>query len=463
MADEKRFSVEEAAKELRTGVSTLLLWQHLYSEFLARPDAEGAQILSREDIRLFTYVSECTESGLTREEIRQALRNRASGQGPLFSRTAFSKNDDDDILSLLDEENPTPALLARLVIQQRRLADAQERKAIALERRLTIEEEKARTLADLLATLKNSGLPLAPWPASGTPPLAQPTPEPAPPVPTATDPPAETPPVAFAPPSDAPPAEEPLDHPSAPVGEPPSEDPLDDLHALLDEPTTPEPLDNLSALLPEPPAEEPLDDLWRLVGDDTSQAADTGDNLWDLVDTPAGKADQDDLWALVDDAKGPARNEAQDDLWKLVDQPPSPQQGKKPMSDTGLDDLWASTEPPAAPPPKAAQQTAAPQETDNLWKLVDAEPAPAVQRPDVVRPAPPQRKKAAPLYPTEPAAYKDYILKEIIGMKRREGLSAAQVAGRLNNEEKPTFSGKGAWEARTIEGIFRIIEKAGPR
>ena len=46
-------------------------------------------------------------------------------------------------------------------------------------------------------------------------------------------------------------------------------------------------------------------------------------------------------------------------------------------------------------------------------------------------------------------------------MKRREGLSAADVADRLNAEAKPTFSGKGTWGTRTIQGIFQIIEKAG--
>ena len=432
MADEKKFSIEEAAKELRTGVSTLLLWQHIYSEFLNSPGEEGDQTLTREDIRLFTYISECTESGLTREEIRQALRNRATGQMPFFPRNAFKKDDDEEILSLLDEENPTPSLLAHLVIQQRRLAAAEERKASAQERRLAIEEEKSQTLSAILTALATTGLPAI---------HQQPAPSP---VPT----PAPSPAPVLAPDLDAEPEEpaemlppEPLEAKLPPAA------PMDDLNALISDVPSPE---------------EPVDDLWLLVNEAPPEASETMDNLWDLVDSPTEKEALDDLWLLVDKMPGAApAEEAMDNLWDLVDEAP-PEAHKNPMSDTGLDNLWTDTNEPADPAEPDA-------EMDNLWELVDARPpektkAATRPKPGAVKkgPTPPPTGKVAPDYPTDPAGYKDFILKEIIGMKRREGLSSTQVAERLNAEAKPTFSGKGRWGTRTIEGIFRIIEKAGP-
>ncbi|WP_300672937.1 hypothetical protein [Desulfoluna sp.] len=439
MADEKRYSVEEAAKELKTGVSTLLLWQHIYSEFLTRPGDEGEPALTREDILLFTYISECTESGLTQEEIRQALRNRASGQGPLFSRNAFRQDEDDDILSLLDEENPTPSLLARLVIQQRRLAEAEERKASAMERRLSIEEEKARSLSAILTALQTSGIPLA-----------------------ASAPAAPLPPKRTAEPIPAAPIKDPAKRETPPTEKPT----LDDLSALVNEPLQDENIDDLSALV-EAPTEEPLDDLWSLVEENTVPPEDGGDNLWDLVEKPP-EEDLDNLWALVDETPEEGGAAELDDLWALVENTPTTSD-KTPMSDTGLDDLWAVADEPPSPRPTPTEPMGQkkPAETDseqdNLWDLVETPPTEPAPNDETLQSAPSKASEPDRPFPSDPAAYKDYILKEIIGMKRREELSAAQVAVRLNKESKPTFSGKGLWESRTIDGIFRIIEKAGPR
>ncbi|MCG8472597.1 MAG: helix-turn-helix domain-containing protein [Desulfobacterales bacterium] len=357
MAGDKRYSIEEAAKELRTGVSTLLLWQHLYNEFLSTPGEDTENTLSREDIHLFTYISECTESGLTREEIRQALRNRTQRSGPLFTEQAFHKELDQEIQSLLEEESPTPALLARLVIQQGRIADAQERKAAAIEKSLSLKEEQNRTLSRIAQLLE-----------TGT--FALPQDDP-------TDPPEKNPKVSSEPP-------------------PPSS-------------STEEP-DDLWKLVEQPKKEEKLDDLSRLVDESPSKTESAPDE------------------------------EEMDNLWDLVDEKPEPSKAKTPMNDTGLDDLWDLTH--EAPSDQESLSSSSEEEMDNLWELVETE---------------------TPTPPTDPAAYKDQILKEIIALKKQQGLSASEVAARLNQEEKPTFSGKGSWEPRTIEGIFKIIEKAGPR
>lgn len=491
MADEKRYSVEEAAKKLGTGVSTLYLWQHIYSEFLTAPGEDGQRSLSREDLHLFTYISECTESGLTREEIRQALRNRASGKGPLFSGNAFRSDTDEEILSLLDEEHPTPALLARLVIQQRRLADAEERKASAMERRLAIEAEKSRSLAALLTALETTGLSRAPLPAAEPAARPQEPPQDVPSQARGEHPGASAPPEPEAPEAPDVPQEEssddapPMDNlwglveneapghkpeqapPSAQANRPPTEKDLDDLWALVDENPDragQEGLDNLWDLVDEKPGregQEELDNLWDLVDEKPGRdGREELDNLWDLVgEKPGrdGREELDNLWNLVDEKPGREGQETLDNLWDLVDEAP-PGSVKKPMGDTGLDDLWATKDPtpePAAPvgtPDTRRERAQAPPHQPDRTK---AHPAPA--QPDI-----PREKEAAPPYPADPADYKDFILKEIIGLKRREGLSAAQVADRLNEEAKPTLSGKGAWGARTIEGIFRIIEKAGP-
>ncbi|SCY33384.1 MerR family transcriptional regulator [Desulfoluna spongiiphila] len=443
MADEKRYSVEEAAKELGTGVSTLLLWKHIYSEFLSGTGDAGEQTLSREDIHLFTYISECTESGLTREEIRLALRNRAAGQGPLFSRNAFRHDDDDDILSLLDEDNPTPALLARLVIQQRRLAEAEERKASAMERRIAVEEEKSRSLSAILTALTTSGLPVPAMQAAQQAPYVQPT------VPAEPSEP-ETPRNDSPPRPEQAPEKTPLDNHFVPETD---DVPLDDLSALVDAPA--------------PLPQEDVDDLWSLIEDDAPGQDPDMDNLWDLVDTPV-EEDLDDLWALLDETPGKGEEEEPDNLWDLIDEPPREPE-KAPMSDTGLDDLWTVEDEPPVPPatPEKAEKPTG--DADNLWNLVDTPPREDQPRPvaeqtpkKMPRQVPRPAEEPSPL-PSDPEAYKDFILKEIIGMKRREGLSAAQVAERLNEESRPTFSGKGSWGARTIEGIFSIIEKAGPK
>ncbi len=306
MADEKRYSVEESAKKLHLGISTLRLWHHIYGEFLTDP---GEESLSRGDMGLFTYISECTESGLTREEIHQALRNRAANRGDLFPPSAFRKEtaeEEAEILALLDEESPTSALLARLVIQQQRLTKVEERKACALEKRLTIAEETSQTLAAILTTLTASGLP-------------QSVPE-------------------------RPVEESPTDKP--PVDEPPvDEPPLDDLSDLVDEAADAPPMDDLSDLVNEAADASPMDDLSDLVNEaaDASPQPEAMDNLWDLVDEkprtnipPAGQAS---------DTKAP---EAMDNLWDLVDEEPG----------TNI------------PPAGQASDTKAPEAMDNLWNLV---------------------------------------------------------------------------------------------
>lgn len=391
MASDKRYSVEEAAKELRTGVSTILLWQHIYSEFLSEAGQDAEKPLSQNDVHLFTYISECTETGLTREEIRKALHNRAQSRGPLFSENAFKKELTEEVKALLEEESPTPLLLARLVIQQGRIADAEERKALAMERDLALKEEQNHTLSRILTALESGGVSL-----SGLTPATPPAPE------TQT----HTP------------------EPESQIQETPFE--------------PPEEMDDLSALIREPePAEEPQKDQ-----------NEGSDNLWDLVQEPENVEELDDLWKLVD--KEPESADlAEDNLWDLVNEAPTAAEAPE----EELDNLWDLT--PTTPSQEPPNNPVSPallteEELDNLWDLVET-PAPNAAAPSQAVP-PPQ----------DPEAYKDAILKEIIALKKRQNLSASAVAAHLNSHGKPTFSGKGLWESRTIEGIFKIIEKAGP-
>lgn len=83
---------------------------------------------------------------------------------------------------------------------------------------------------------------------------------------------------------------------------------------------------------------------------------------------------------------------------------------------------------------------------DNLSLLLD-EDEPSKATPQPVRPSAPVDEQ-----------YKSTILKRIIQMKQKDHLSVEDVTRRFNEEGVKTLSGKGSWDSKTIQGIYRYID-----
>ena len=145
----------------------------------------------------------------------------------------------------------------------------------------------------------------------------------------------------------------------------------------------------------------------------------------------------DDLSLLLEESDGPPLD--MDDLSLLLE----PEDRGVLSAPEDMDDLSLLLE----------ESDKAPQDMDDLSLLIDEEPQAAPKPP----PAPPEKPVASSGASTE-EDYKSTVLKKIIQMKRKENLSVEETTRRLNDEGFRTLSGKGQWDVRTIQGIYKYID-----
>jgi hypothetical protein len=194
------------------------------------------------------------------------------------------------------------------------------------------------------------------------------------------------------------------------------------------------------------------------------------DDLSLLVDPEPAPAGLDDLAALLEDSGAatlPPRAPAMDDLSLLI--------GPEPAL-AGLDDLAALLDDPGAAtlPPKAPAMDdlsllvdvkPGRDDTHDLSALLDEapEPPPSAHR---TRPATPGPERLPSLEPTVSPekdfdTYKSEIIAIIVEMKK-QGLSAGDAAGSLNDRGIRTLRGKGTWSDKAIAKVYDLIDSATP-
>ncbi|GAB6096655.1 hypothetical protein JCM14469_29080 [Desulfatiferula olefinivorans] len=183
----------------------------------------------------------------------------------------------------------------------------------------------------------------------------------------------------------------------------PAEEPLSDALAGAFEPAS-----AAAVLEPEAPPPMDVDDLSVLIDDDLEQ--------------PTGSAaDVDDLAQLLEPGDVPDRSDI-DDLSRLLDD-------EQPVESL-----------------RAAGETAPEGTVDDLSLLLEADDQPRTEEPPARRSSPVDEN------------YKSAILKRIIRMKQTEHLTVEDVTRRFNDEGVKTLSGKGVWDTKTIQGIYRYID-----
>ena len=251
-------------------------------------------------------------------------------------------------------------------------------------------------------------------------------------------------------------------------------DSLDDLTALLDESTRESETeistesDDLSKLLDEIEESDPeLDDLTRLL-DDTGISGPEPANEMDKTDLP----DLDDLSLLIEEPQSEKESTEPavkpDDLSKLLDLPHT----ESPK--TALDDLYALVDTQTVPTDGSAAMDDLSQlidssdsPLDDLSKLIDL---PASGKEGVQPPSPEEpknRKESADtdaikidITPKEDLEkYKAAVMQVIIGLKT-DGLSVEETTDRLNKNRVETLSGKPEWSRKAISQIYKFIDAA---
>ncbi len=89
------------------------------------------------------------------------------------------------------------------------------------------------------------------------------------------------------------------------------------------------------------------------------------------------------------------------------------------------------------------------QETSgNLLQLVQAQMNRIEHQPETTRAATPSKS------PDKPSPDRQAVLK-IIHKLHKQGLSYLKIAGELNSQGQPTFSGRGQWQAGTIQKLLK--------
>jgi len=429
------FNITDIAEQLNIGESTLKVWRNRYREWLCSPDEESKQ-LSGSTVDDFKLIAEWTQAGYGHNEIRQALSEKHDKRR-LDSQPVNSENSGklSDFKPLTQHENlkiteefisAVTGALREIGDQQKRIADTQERRVLAEEkkadamiRRAEAEALKAGAMADIARALQDDSLQetvsgmmnrlkTMPGPSGSdmeelTTDFGFDVDELAELTETVSEPIADvSPPEAYKPAE----VEEPV---------------IETIEASVDEET--EDMDDLSLLVSDSADEfiHDMDDLSLLVEQKDLSVVEEMDDLSILVGCSdiSVTDDMDDLSLLVgqnDQAVEDMEDmDDMDDLSQLVD--------IVEKDNNGIDDM------------------------DDLSKLVDEQP-----------------EKSEPVSKPEPEAssdegdYKSKILKRIINMKEKEGLSIEETTSRFNAEGVKTLSGKEHWDTKTITGIYKYID-----
>jgi hypothetical protein len=247
-------------------------------------------------------------------------------------------------------------------------------------------------------------------------------------------------------------------------------------------PSPPRTIDDLEELYPEPETiddkipEEAIARFDEKAPPIPIEAHDTTDDIIDLSEP----ADIDDLSQLLEKDDHPATDI--DDLSALLEPEDSNQnhdvdnlsallEPEELKQSHDIDDLSALLEPEdlrqnqdiddlsALLEPEDLRQN---QDIDDLSLLIDDKPvaaSPATTPPPGPKPSsvPPAPKNEAPPQKID-ENYKSEILKRIIRMKQKQNMSVEETTRQFNEEGVKTFSGKGQWTTSTIAGIYKYID-----
>lgn len=472
MSESFPFTIKDVSDKLKVGESTLNVWRNRYREWVLEVSDHDKKLFSPESIELFRFISECTDSGMDTWEIKDALTSMG---GQVVHEDVSGDEAKDAPAEHQDENtdkkgsntqigsellNPLKGLFSDIVNQQNRIADAQERraaaeerKAYALESRAEAELLKANVMRDIVTALQDMAVKNTvnslmdkvknmPGPSmgdlqelSGDLGLGLGEMNDLPELTSVAD----------------------LDAPSAESLEEPGEDVLPDgLSHSTDQGTEQisgeikdqGPVDveqvNVATEIETFQTEE-IDDLSELINETDFKAdADEIDDLSKLLDSevsPQYEGDMDDLSVMIDGEVVEAASDI-DDLSMLLEGAV-----ETVSSDVNMDDLSVLI---SEEPVSAVQE-----DMDDLSALIDISITKSAETSGSEKPI---EEKPSVEKPAVDPNYKSEILKRIIGMKQKEGLSIDEVTKKFNDEGVKTLSGKGQWDKKTIAGIYKYID-----
>lgn len=412
MSHHRSLRLEELAELLKIGEKTLNVWRHRYGRWIPQTGDGQHESYPEESVDIFRLISKCTHAGMEPEDIERVLSAKAQAQDTKVppEKDGPQRVISPDLSALADRLQGFFADIAknqnRIADAQERRASAEERKAYALESRAEAELIKANALKDVAACLKDL---------------------------TAKD------------------AVSSLMEKVKSIHAPsPAE--LGDF--LIGSDMPPEVLENLPELEEEAIlgyADEKDFRDQQTPDEEEVSAAD--------IDMEPALRDVDDLSLLIDDeiaeSRGPkAKDDAPvdvDDLSMLLDPedlkhvfPPALEEVQD------IDDLSLLIDDEPAAPSVSAKARATVKDVDDLSKLIDPD--------DMPPPAAKPKKTVPEPAPENKEDYKSKILKRIIQMKQKDHLSVEETTRRFNEEGVKTLSGKGAWDQKTIQGIYKYID-----
>ena len=396
MSDFDSLTLKDVSDKLHIGEATLNVWRNRYKIWMPSPLDQDQGNYPGHILDVFRMISKCTNAGMENHEISQILESmygkKSDSDNPQDHRDKeelrpFTPHQDQGVLLALKE------LVSGLVVQQARIADAQERRAAAEERMAFAMESRAENdminvgvMRELVSVIQDMSLKGS---VNSLMERVKSMPGPSP---------AEL--------------------------EDFSSDMAFDMDQLEDLPS------------PEPEEQDQLEELYS--PDDGSETELSPGPSEDHETVVEASCDMDDLTMLLE-PQDLDDNSDMDDLSVLLE----PADLQIPQDTDDLSLLLDEKE-------KAVQ------DVDDLSLLVDAEPVPVAPEP-VVKTREIEKSSTKTAAVTD-ESYKSKILKRIIQMKQKEGLSVEETTKRFNDEAVKTLTGKGQWEAKTIQGIYKYID-----
>lgn len=408
MSDAYSLTLKEIAHRLHIGESTLNVWRKRYGKWMPETLSDDPERV----LDVFRLIARCTNAGFDTDEIRRILQSTYEDNAENHDRQpdlsggngrAARDNGLKDTLDSLKD------LMTGIVSQQARIAEAQERRAAAQERMAYAMESRAENEMLRTSVMRDLVVAIQDLSVRGS-------------------------------------VNSMIEHVKSMPG--PSVEELadfsQDIGFDMDD------LEELTVSDSDKSAETPFPDFDETAGVDHGHEEPMEEPAPPMADEdfppkPAEPApdpdippeDMDDLSLLLEESDGTPLD--MDDLSLLLE----PEDRDVLSAPLDMDDLSLLLE----------ESDKAPQDMDDLSLLIDEEPAAAP-----VPPAPTPEKPAATSKASAEDDYKSTILKKIIQMKRKENLSVEQTTQRLNDEGFRTLSGKGQWDVRTIQGIYKYID-----
>ena len=408
MSDSYALTLKEIAHRLHIGESTLNVWRNRYREWIPETLADDPGCYPEQVLDVFRLIARCTHAGFENDEIRKVLESMSGEKkekkpDPRKSPEGGERDTDGltDVLSSLKQ------LMTGMVTQQERIAEAQERRAAAQERMAYAMESRAENELIKTSVMRELVTAIQDLSVKGS-------------------------------------VNSLIEHVKNMPGPSPAE--LEDFSQ--DPGFDMDDLEELSEIGEDREQDVIIPDFDETAGVSHDRSVDWAEAPRDVMedDFPElpveeeAMVEMDDLSLLLDPEDTVSMDDM-DDLSALLD----PEDRISEPED--MDDLSLLLEP---------SDTLSMDDMDDLSKLIDDE-LPLPEPVSAAAPPPVEKPKARAEAPAE-EDYKSKILKRIIQMKQKEGLSVEETAQRLNDEGLKTLSGKDHWDVRTIQGIYKYID-----